>query len=49
MEEITHDPNCVHCQKRAQAEKEAEELSFAILIALVPAMTITLFSSMGLF
>lgn len=40
---------CVHCQKREEEEKEMEDLNFAILIALVPALTITLFSTMHLF
>jgi hypothetical protein len=41
--------DCPHCRKREAEEKEAEDLSLAILIALVPALTITLFSNMGLF
>lgn len=41
--------NCPHCMRREEEEKEAEELNLAILIALVPALTITLFSNMGLF
>lgn len=40
---------CPHCLKREEEENEMENLNFAILIALVPALTITLFSTMHLF
>lgn len=40
---------CPHCIKRDEADQASEELNLAILIALVPALTITLFSNMGLF
>lgn len=40
---------CPECEKRDREKTESEELSLAILIALVPAMTITLFSTLGLF
>lgn len=43
------DGKCPHCIKREQESEEADELNFAILVALVPALTITLFSQMGLF
>lgn len=39
---------CVHCQKRAEEEASNEEMSLAILIMLMPAMTLTLFSNIGL-
>ena len=41
--------SCPHCVKREEEQKEMDELSMAILIALVPALTITLFSNLGLF
>ncbi|MFA6047921.1 MAG: hypothetical protein WCV59_04920 [Parcubacteria group bacterium] len=41
--------DCPHCGKRAEEEAESNELNMAILIALVPALTITLFSNLGLF
>jgi len=40
---------CPHCVEREEQDAQTEELNLAILIALVPAMTITLFSNMGLF
>lgn len=40
---------CPECAMREEEQREAEELNFAVLIALVPIMTITLFSNMGLF
>jgi len=40
---------CPDCEKRKLELKEAEEVAFAFLIALVPMLTITLFSNMGLF
>lgn len=49
MEEIKHDPECPHCVAKAEAEKEVEELNFAVLVALMPILTITLLSNMGLF
>jgi hypothetical protein len=43
-----NDP-CPHCLKREEEQKEMDELGLAVLIALVPALTITLFSNLGLF
>jgi hypothetical protein len=40
---------CQDCERRKKEELENDEMNFAILIALVPAMTMTLFSSMGFF
>lgn len=40
---------CPVCAKRDEEEAIQEDLNFAILIALVPALAITLFSTMGLF
>jgi len=34
---------------RAQEEAQSEELNFAVLIALVPILTITFLSNVGLF
>jgi len=45
----TVEKQCVHCIEREKKDQETEELNLAILVALVPAMTITLFSNMGLF
>jgi hypothetical protein len=41
-------PGCPDCEKRALEIQKAEEMAFAFLVALVPLMTITLFSNMGL-
>lgn len=40
---------CPHCEKRAAEIARSEEVSLAILIALVPVMTLTLFNGLGLF
>ncbi|HRZ95723.1 MAG TPA: hypothetical protein P5262_04140 [Candidatus Moranbacteria bacterium] len=40
---------CPECEKRQREHEESEELNFAVLIALMPIMAITLFSNMGLF
>jgi len=40
---------CPYCLKREEEQKEMDELGLAVLIALVPALTITLFSNLGLF
>ena len=40
---------CLHCERKEAQEEESDELNMAILVALVPALTITLFSSLGLF
>ena len=40
--------NCPDCDKRLQLEQEAEEVAMAILIALVPMMTLALFNNLGL-
>jgi hypothetical protein len=49
METIKHDPNCPHCIERQKEFEETEELNLAVLIALMPVLTIVLFSNMGLF
>jgi hypothetical protein len=40
---------CPECEERQREHEESEELGFAVLIALMPLMVITLFSNMGLF
>jgi hypothetical protein len=40
---------CPECLKREEEHQESEDLNFAVLIALMPLMVITLFSNMGLF
>jgi hypothetical protein len=40
---------CPVCEEREREHQESEELGFAVLIALMPLMAITLFSNMGLF
>ncbi|MFA6973536.1 MAG: hypothetical protein WC238_02225 [Parcubacteria group bacterium] len=51
MEEVTKcdNPTCPDCVKRAEEIKEAEQMAFAFLLALMPMLTITLFGNMGLF
>lgn len=39
---------CPACEARNKEHEESEELNMAILVALVPVLTITLFSSIGL-
>lgn len=40
---------CRHCGEREESDAQMDELNLAILIALIPALTITLFSNLGLF
>ncbi|HLN18844.1 MAG TPA: hypothetical protein VK255_01595 [Patescibacteria group bacterium] len=40
---------CPHCGRHEAEQEEMDQLNLAILIALVPALTITLFSNLGLF
>jgi hypothetical protein len=47
--ETKHAAGCPHCEAREKEELESEELNFAVLIALMPVLTITLLSNMGLF
>ena len=46
MEEVKC--TCAECERRAQEEKESEELNFALLLALMPALVITFLSGTGL-
>ncbi|KKQ13778.1 MAG: hypothetical protein US30_C0009G0037 [Candidatus Moranbacteria bacterium GW2011_GWF2_36_839] len=39
---------CPHCEAREAQEQAAEEINFAVLVALVPVLTITLFNTVGL-
>lgn len=41
--------NCPECEKRAQEHARNEEAGLAILIMLMPVMTLTLLSNAGLF
>jgi hypothetical protein len=40
--------SCPKCAEREQLEKEQEEMHFAILVAMVPLMVMTVFTQMGL-
>jgi hypothetical protein len=40
---------CPDCEKRAQVDAKSEEMGLAILIMLMPVMTLTLLSNAGLF
>lgn len=40
--------DCPHCQKRLEEEKEQEDMSMAVLVALVPMLVMTLFSQIGI-
>jgi len=39
---------CPECEKREIEEQKSEEIGLAFLIALMPIITMTLFSNMGL-
>lgn len=39
---------CVHCERRVKEDDGQEEINFAVLLALVPLMTLTLFSQLNL-
>lgn len=39
---------CPHCERREKENIEQEEISFAVLLALVPLLTMTFFSQAGL-
>ncbi|HEX8974596.1 MAG TPA: hypothetical protein VF817_03870 [Patescibacteria group bacterium] len=47
MQQTQH--KCPHCTKRANEEKQQEEMHFAVLVSLVPLLVFTLFGQMGLF
>jgi len=40
--------DCPECAARAEETKAADEIGMAILVALMPLLSITLFSNMGL-
>ncbi len=40
--------SCAGCQAVREQSAKSEEISFAFLLALVPALTLSLFSSIGL-
>ena len=39
---------CPQCEARKAQEIESEEMNLAVLVALVPVLTITLFNTIGL-
>jgi len=39
---------CPECRARRERERQNEELSFAFLLSIVPAIALTLFGNMGL-
>ncbi|MFA4817902.1 MAG: hypothetical protein WC608_04250 [Parcubacteria group bacterium] len=41
-------PDCPECVKRDEETKAADEIGMAILVALMPLLSITLFGNMGL-
>lgn len=41
--------DCPDCEKRVQENAKSEEMGLAILIMLMPVMTLTLLSNAGLF
>lgn len=40
---------CPHCMKREVEDAQNEEMSFAVLLAIVPLLVMTVFGNMGLF
>jgi hypothetical protein len=46
--EIQKDCECPKCKEREKLESYHEEMSFAVLLALVPMLTLTLFGNIGL-
>ena len=48
MEPAEKKCECEECAKRAVQERRNEEMAMAFLIALMPLMTLTLFSNIGL-
>lgn len=49
MEENKEVCQCPECLKREQEKAESENMNFAILLALMPALTITFLSNAGFF
>jgi hypothetical protein len=49
MSEPTMHDDCPDCAKREEEAKKAEQSGYEILVALMPLLTITLFSNLGLF
>jgi hypothetical protein len=39
---------CPECEKRKKDEAETHELNFALLVALMPVLTLTFFNNIGL-
>lgn len=44
----TQGHTCPECDKRDQQMQRSEETAFALLLALMPLLTLTLFSNVGL-
>jgi len=40
--------SCPRCEAREQEDAENDEMSFAVLLALVPLMVMTLFGNIGI-
>jgi hypothetical protein len=49
MEEIKEKHDCPHCKERKERETQNEEMTLAILLAIVPLTVLTLFGQIGLF
>jgi len=49
MEETKEKHDCPHCEDRKRKEMEHEEMTLAILLAVVPLTVLTLFGQIGLF
>jgi hypothetical protein len=48
MEEVKKTCDCPECEARQKKEDEYEEMTLAVLVALVPLMVLTLFGQVGL-
>jgi hypothetical protein len=49
MEETKEKCECPECEKRKKRDIEHEEMTLAILLAIVPLTVLTLFGQVGLF
>lgn len=48
MEETKECGDCPHCRKREEDEKANEEMTLAVLVALIPMLVLTLFGQVGI-
>lgn len=39
---------CIHCERREQKDREQEETNMAVLLAMVPLLTLAFFGQVGL-